>query len=68
MRDLLAGKKAEYHYNNQELAQAIGKSADYVSTHLRNPGEFKVSEAIKLCELLGIELSEMHKYFVREDG
>lgn len=67
MRDLLAGKKAERHYSNQNLAQAIGKSANYISTHLSNPGEFKVNEAIKLCEMLGIELAEMHKYFVRGD-
>lgn len=66
MRDLLAGKKAEYHYSNQALAQAIGKSTNYISTHLQNPGEFKVSEAAKLCELLDIDLADMHLYFLRE--
>lgn len=67
MRNLLKGKVAERGYSIQKLAKLLDRSPDYVSQRLRNPGKFRVCEAIKLCELLGIELSEMHKYFVRED-
>lgn len=67
MRNLLKGKVAERGYSIRKLARELGRSADYVSQRMRNSGEFKVSEAIKLCEMLGIELSEMHKYFTREE-
>ena len=65
--DLLSGKKAERHYSNRELAKAIGRSPSYIAENLKTPGNFKVAEAAKLCELLGIELAEMHKYFLGED-
>lgn len=67
MLNLLKGKMAERGYNIQKVAAELGRSADYVSQKLRNPGKFRVCEAAKLCELLGIELSEMHKYFMREE-
>ena len=65
--DLLSGKKAERHYNNRELAKAIGRSPSYIAENLKDPGNFKIIEAAKLCDLLAIELAEMHKYFLGED-
>ena len=66
--DLLSGKKAERHYSNRELAEAIGRSPSYIAENLKSPGNFKVAEAVKLCDLLGIELAEMHKYFAEEES
>ena len=63
----LKGKVAERGYSIQKLARELGRSADYVSQRLRSPGKFRVSEAAKLCELLGIDLADMYLYFLRED-
>ena len=67
MLNLLKGKMAERGYSIQRLAKELGRSADYVSQKLRNPSRFRVNEAAKLCGLLGIEITEMHRYFLKEE-
>lgn len=59
--NLLRGKIAEKGYTQREIAGLIGISYQSFSDKINNKSNFKVSEIIKLCDIL--DISDKDRYF-----
>ncbi len=52
--NLLRGRIAEKGYTQKKVAEMIGITYQSFSEKINNKSPFKVSEIIKLCDVLGI--------------
>lgn len=59
--NLLRGRIAEMGYTQKEVAKMIGITHQSFSDKINNKSHFKVSEIIKLCDVL--EISDKDRYF-----
>lgn len=59
--NLLKGRIIEKGFTQTEIAEKIGITYQSFSEKINNKSHFKVSEIIKLCELLSI--TDKDKYF-----
>lgn len=59
--NLLRGKIVEKGYRQKDVAKLIGITYQSFSDKINNKSSFKVSEIIKLCELL--DIADKDSYF-----
>lgn len=59
--NLLRGRIAEKGYTQREVAKMIGITYQSFSEKINNKSNFKVSEIIKLCDIL--DISDKDRYF-----
>ena len=59
----LRGKIVEVFRNNASFAEAMGMDKSSLSFKLNNKTPWKREEIEKACELLGINIEEVHLYF-----
>lgn len=64
-RNLLRGRIAEKGYTQREVAKMIGITYQSFSEKINNKSNFKVSEIIKLCNIL--DISDKDSYFFATD-
>lgn len=64
----LRGKMAEMDINSQALANYLGKSSAYISTHLTHKYGWDIDEAYKILELLNVPREEIVEYFPPNGG
>lgn len=59
----LIGKIIEVYASRKKFADEMGFSERTISLKLQGKIDWKVSEIIKACDLLGIPMTEMYLYF-----
>lgn len=59
----LRGKIKEVFGDESKFALAMGVSTHSISKKLNSKTPFKQAEMIKACELLGIDINDIGKYF-----
>lgn len=64
----LRGKMAEMDINNTALANYIGRSSGYISTHLNNKYSWEIDVAYKILELLEVPKEQIVEYFPPNGG
>lgn len=62
----LAGKIKEYYGTQGKFAEAIGLSEKSMSAKLNGRREWKQSEIMQACDLLAIDVNDVHLYFFTE--
>lgn len=62
-RLLLKAKIIEKGYNQISIAEELGISYQSLSRKMNNKTAFKVSEIVKLCDLLGIENKDDYFFY-----
>jgi len=50
-------------YSHREIAQKIGRGPTYFSHCLTGQAEWELRDAYAICDALGLEYSELPKYF-----
>ena len=59
----LRGKIKEVFYTNENFAKAMGMDLSSLSAKLNKKSPFKREELEKACQLLGIPIEEVYRYF-----
>lgn len=59
----LRGKIREVFGTNESFAKEIGKNPASISAKLNNKSPWTREEIEKTCEVLGIQIEEVHLYF-----
>lgn len=57
----------DFEFLQEDLAKRLGKSTTYLKNRLNGSQPFTLQDAYLLCDLLEIEMSEIPKYFPREE-
>lgn len=63
----LKGRMREKGVTGIQLAAMIGREKNYVYAICNGKVSPRLDQAYIICRALGIELAEMHKYFLGED-
>lgn len=63
----LRGKIREVFGTQEAFAEAVGMSTVSVSQRLNNKLEWKTSEIVKACQVLGIPLDKAAEYFFTKE-